>query len=218
MVTNEQTNKQPGEPRASLLVEHWAKQTFATKCDFETSESKMFHFNFAQPTNFTGKGHWRNLWSPTETWSWSFRLWEEIPGCLWREDKLWRSSFQSTTTSLFQRWNKFRVVIFHWLSQRLLMNLFSVRPVEILYGASVSRYNLLWSILNFTKVNCSYKFVSKCLKIKGEDTKQFPCLAHHCRASPVKGAKWLFTNGATPMLSIHARGQCKHIFKVFFTV
>ena len=23
------TNKQPGEPRASLLVEHWAKQTFA---------------------------------------------------------------------------------------------------------------------------------------------------------------------------------------------
>ena len=26
--TNKQTNKQPGEPRASLLVEHWAKQTF----------------------------------------------------------------------------------------------------------------------------------------------------------------------------------------------
>ena len=26
MVTNDQTNKQPGEPGASLLVEHW-KQT-----------------------------------------------------------------------------------------------------------------------------------------------------------------------------------------------
>ena len=25
----EQPNEQPGEPRASLLVEHWAKQTFA---------------------------------------------------------------------------------------------------------------------------------------------------------------------------------------------
>ena len=53
------------------------------------------------------------------------------------------------------------------------MNLFSVRPVEILYGASVSRYNLLGSILNFTKVNCSYKFVSKCLKIKGKTPSNF---------------------------------------------
>ena len=29
MVTTTTTNEQPGEPRASLLVEHWAKQTFA---------------------------------------------------------------------------------------------------------------------------------------------------------------------------------------------
>ena len=28
------TNKQPGEPRASLLVEHWAKQSFATILTF----------------------------------------------------------------------------------------------------------------------------------------------------------------------------------------
>ena len=29
MVTTDRTNEQPREPRASLLVEHWAKQTFA---------------------------------------------------------------------------------------------------------------------------------------------------------------------------------------------
>ena len=30
MVTTDRPNKQPGEPKASLLVEHWAKQTFVT--------------------------------------------------------------------------------------------------------------------------------------------------------------------------------------------
>ena len=33
--TNKETNKQMGEPRASLLVEHWAKQTFA-KCKYRS--------------------------------------------------------------------------------------------------------------------------------------------------------------------------------------
>ena len=38
-----QTNKQPGEPRASLLVEHWAKQTFATTKKIHPVKRQIFN-------------------------------------------------------------------------------------------------------------------------------------------------------------------------------
>ena len=57
MVTNDE--RQPGEPRASLLVEHWAKQTFAILWRHPLSGSKRLMEEEVEEQEIRDRGHSR---------------------------------------------------------------------------------------------------------------------------------------------------------------